>query len=98
MSCAGAAAAWPPAARRDNDLLMVAPAALTAPDTGRESPAATPPRRPAVIAPLAPERYKVQMTVSRETHDMLRRVQELMRHQLPDGDPAAIFDRALTLL
>jgi hypothetical protein len=25
-------------------------------------------------------------------------VQELMRHSVPDGDPAAIFDRALTLL
>jgi hypothetical protein len=50
------------------------------------------------VAPLAPERYKVQMTVSRETHDKLRRVQDLLRHQVPDGDPAVVFDRALTLL
>jgi 5-methylcytosine-specific restriction endonuclease McrA len=57
-----------------------------------------PHRRAAVVAPLAPERYKIQMTVSRETHDKLRRVQDLMRHQLPDGDVAAVFDRALTLL
>jgi hypothetical protein len=55
-------------------------------------------RRPSVIAPLAPERFKVQMTVSRETRDKLRRVQDLMRHQVPDGDPAVILDRALTLL
>lgn len=55
-------------------------------------------RRPAVIARLAPERYKVQMTVSRETHDKLRRVQDLLRHQVPDGDPAVVFDRALTVL
>lgn len=61
-------------------------------------PAPLPPRRPAVIAPLAPERYKIQMTVSRETHDKLRRVQDLLRHQVPDGDPAVVFDRALTLL
>ena len=54
--------------------------------------------RPPEIKPLAPERYKVQFTVSRETHDKLRRVQDLMRHTIPDGDPAAIFDRALTLL
>lgn len=54
--------------------------------------------KPPEIKPLAPERYKVQFTVSRETHDKLRRVQELMRHTIPDGDPAAIFDRALTLL
>ncbi len=57
------------------------------------------PQRPlAVIAPLAPERFKVQMTVSRETHDKLRRVQDLLRHQVPDGNPAVVFDRALTLL
>ena len=62
------------------------------------APAPLPPRRPAVIAPLAPERFKVQMTVSRETHDKLRRVQDLLRHQVPDGDPAVVFDRALTLL
>jgi 5-methylcytosine-specific restriction endonuclease McrA len=50
------------------------------------------------IEPLAPERYKVQFTVSRETYDKLRQAQDLLRHRLPSGDPAAIFDRALTLL
>ena len=50
------------------------------------------------ISPLAPERYKVQITISRETIDKLRRVQDLMRHVVPNGDPAVIFDRALTLL
>jgi 5-methylcytosine-specific restriction endonuclease McrA len=40
----------------------------------------------------------VQFTVSSETHDKLRRVQDLLRHTIPDGDPAAIFDHALTLL
>jgi hypothetical protein len=53
---------------------------------------------PAVIAPLASDRFKVQITITRETHDKLRRVQDLLRHQLPTGDPAAVFDRALTLL
>lgn len=67
-----------------------------APVMARSSPA--PSLRPAVVAPLAPERYKVQITVTRETHDRLRRVQDLLRHQIPDGDPAVIFDRALTLL
>lgn len=57
-----------------------------------------PPSRQAVVAALAPERYKVQFTVSRETHDKLRRVQDLLRHTFPSGDPAAIFERALTLL
>lgn len=54
--------------------------------------------RPAIVAPLAPERYKVQFTISRQTHDKLRQAQDLMRHTVPNGDPAAIFDRALTLL
>jgi hypothetical protein len=48
--------------------------------------------------PLAPERYKLQFTISRDTHDKLRRVQALARHAIPSGDPAEIFDRALTLL
>ena len=54
--------------------------------------------RPATVTPLAPERYKVQFTMSQETHDKLRRVQDLLWHSIPTGDPAAIFDRALTLL
>jgi hypothetical protein len=54
--------------------------------------------RPAAVTPLAPERYKVQFTVSRLTHDKLRRAQDLLRHVVPNGDAAAVFDRALTLL
>jgi hypothetical protein len=50
------------------------------------------------VIPLAPERYKMQLTVSAETHRKLRRAQDLLRHTIPDGDPAEIFDRALTLL
>ncbi len=66
-----------------------------------KSPAATAPLvrlRPPEIKPLAPERFKVQFTVSRDTYDKLRQAQDLLRHMMPDGDPAAIFDRALTLL
>jgi hypothetical protein len=54
-------------------------------------------RRP-TVAPLAPEQYKVQVTVNAETHKKLRRAQDLLRHVIPNGDPAQIFDRALTLL
>jgi hypothetical protein len=63
-------------------------------------PAATfppPPNRP-VIVPLSAERYRIQLTVSRETQDKLRRLQDLLRREVPDGDPAVIVDRALTLL
>src|SRR3990170_8488180 len=52
----------------------------------------------AVIVPLAPERYKVQVTVPRETYNKLRRAQDLLRHVIPDGDAAVVLDRALTLL
>jgi hypothetical protein len=59
---------------------------------------AAPPTRPPEVKPLAPERFKVQFTVGRDTYDKLRQVQDLLRHSIPTGDPAAIFDRALTLL
>jgi hypothetical protein len=51
-----------------------------------------------IVAPLAPDLYKLQFTVSGETQDKLRRVQDLLRHSIPGGDLALIFDRALTLL
>jgi hypothetical protein len=54
-------------------------------------------RRP-IIDNTAPDRYRVQFTVGKESHDKLRRLQSLLRREIPDGDPAAIFDRALTLL
>ena len=59
-------------------------------------PARTAPR--AGVAPLAPELYKVQFTATAETYKKLRQVQELLRHQVPNGDPAVIVDKALTLL
>ena len=59
--------------------------------------AAVPARRP-VIAPLAPQQYKVQFTANAETHAKLLRAQELLRSQIPDGDVGEIIDRALTAL
>ncbi len=53
---------------------------------------------PAILTPLAPERYQVQLTIGRATHHKLRQIQDLLRHVVPTGDPAAIFDRALTVL
>jgi hypothetical protein len=57
-----------------------------------------PARHKATVVPLAAERYKVQMTIGAETLVKLRRAQDLLRHQVPDGDLATVFDRALTLL
>jgi hypothetical protein len=52
----------------------------------------------AVVAPLAPSRYRVQFTAGAELHDKIERARGLLRHQVPDGDLAVIFDRAMTLL
>jgi hypothetical protein len=54
--------------------------------------------RQSVIAPLAPARYRMQFTMSEESYQMLLRAQKLLRHTIPNGDPAEIVDRALTLL
>ena len=50
------------------------------------------------IAPLAPDRYLLKITVSDVTKAKLRRAQDLIRHAVPNGDPAVIIDRALTVL
>lgn len=56
------------------------------------------PTPPAVITPLAPERYRIQFTASAEMHAKFRQVQALLRHQIPSGDPAVIFERGLDAL
>jgi hypothetical protein len=51
-----------------------------------------------VVEALAPQRYRVQFTIGQETEDKLRRLQALLRREIPNGDPGAIFDRAVSLL
>jgi hypothetical protein len=84
------------------------PAASPAADRGAATTAAPVVVAPAVsvsalstrsaIQPTAPERFRVQLTVGQATHDKLRRLQDLLRREIPTGDPAAIVDQALTLL
>ncbi|HEU5057302.1 MAG TPA: hypothetical protein VFU21_12285, partial [Kofleriaceae bacterium] len=45
--------------------------------------------------PLAPQRYQIRVTVDEETHAALCQLQDLLSHQIPDRDPAAIISRAL---
>lgn len=52
----------------------------------------------AVVLETAPERYRVQFTIGQETHQKLRRLQELLAREVPGGDPAAIVDLALSVL
>jgi hypothetical protein len=51
-----------------------------------------------VVAPLSADRYRLQVTLKEAAHDDLRCLQDLMRREIPDGDPAAIVARALKLL
>ena len=59
--------------------------------------ALTPPK-PALVRPLAPERYEIRFTADAETRQLLREAQDLLGHALPSGDIAAVFKRSLTVL
>jgi hypothetical protein len=62
------------------------------------SPAARARMKRAILEPTSPDRYRVQFTIDQETHDRLRRLQALLAREIPGGDPAAIFGRALKML
>jgi hypothetical protein len=51
-----------------------------------------------MVAPLASDRFLLRVTLSAEAHAKLRRAQELMGNSLPKGDPAALLEKALSLL
>src|SRR5262245_26176585 len=48
------------------------------------------------VEPLAPARYKVQFTAGAELHEKLERLRALLRHEIPNGDLAAVIERAVT--
>ena len=54
--------------------------------------------RAATVVPLAPERYRVQITADEEMHEDLKAATEMLRHQVPNGDPAIVLKMALKLL
>jgi hypothetical protein len=56
------------------------------------------PTGPVEMKPLTPERFKIQFTLGREAYEKFGRAQDLLRHVVPNGDPAIVFERALTLL
>ncbi|HUF24348.1 MAG TPA: hypothetical protein VMN81_09490, partial [Vicinamibacterales bacterium] len=61
------------------------------------APPSPPSRRP-VLAPLSAEHYKLQVTISAAARERLKQIQDLMRHRLPNGDPAAIVEHAFEVL
>ena len=50
------------------------------------------------VEPLAPRSFAVQFTLSQGAHDKLCHAQELLGHQVPDGDLAVVVERALDSL
>ncbi len=78
------------------------PAMASVASAGGAAPAPSPSSLPATPRPIvqasAPGRYYVRFTIGQGTHEKLRRLQALLRREIPDGDPGAIFDRALTML
>jgi hypothetical protein len=56
------------------------------------------PARRAALVPLASDLYKFTFTAKSDTRQKLQRAQDLLRHQIPNGDVAEIFDRALSSL
>ena len=75
-------------------------------DTAAESPTSPQPSKavPASVkptshtTPLSPRRYKLQVTIGQETRDKLCELQDLLSHQIPDGDAAKIVEWALDAL
>jgi len=57
-----------------------------------------PPTRRPVVEPLSNEHYKLQVTISAAARERLQQIQGLMRHRIPNGDPAAIVEHALEVL
>ena len=86
---------------------------LTAPSVGLSAPAVpeflavpTAPALPHSVDPptrtrieaLSPGRFALHVTIERDVHDLLRRAQDLLAHQLPDGDVAEVIRRSLRVL
>jgi hypothetical protein len=62
------------------------------------APMVAPPQRRPLVAPLATDRYEVRFTANAAMKEKLCLAQDLLRHSIPDGDIAQVFDRALTVL
>jgi len=66
---------------------------------GREGKGVWSARKPRGLAtPLSPRRYKLQVTIGQDARDKLAELQNLLSHQIPNGDPAAVVERALDVL
>ena len=87
------------ARERSASALLTAPAptSRTAASTPVSSPPPSAAHRP-LVAPLGGDRYLVRVMLSHDGHEKLERARALLRHQIPNADPAAVIERALTTL
>jgi hypothetical protein len=84
---------------RTSRQLDIAPGSSVSPPKPAHRGPSRPKDRPATqTKPLAPQRYKLQVTLSEDTNNKLRQAQQLLRHRVPNGDLAEVLDRALDLL
>jgi 5-methylcytosine-specific restriction endonuclease McrA len=68
------------------------------PDTSQTPFNLQAPRPRASTQPLSPGRYKLELTAGQALHDKLQQLQDLLRHQVPDGDLAVLVERAVDML
>jgi len=85
--------------RREANALALETVVRTEPAAPR-TPAPPPvsARPTAAVTPLAPSRYKLQLTIDGATQEKLYPARDLMRHAVPSGDLATILNRALDAL
>ena len=50
------------------------------------------------VRPLAPDLYRLQVTIGGATLEKLRLAKDMLRHAIPSGDDASVLDRAFTAL
>jgi hypothetical protein len=86
---------------------VLQPAPSTPNGTQPPGPAVTPderavvppaPARPTTLTPLSPQRYKLQVTISGDTLEKLRRAKDLLGHVVAASDDDTILNQALTVL
>jgi hypothetical protein len=75
----------------------VPPPSVVVPTGLLKTPCLSPPSRE-VVRPLSPNRYQITFTASVTLCEKLELAQDLLRHTVPNGDPAQVFERALDVL
>ena len=77
----------------------LAPGQVFATNAARNAVSPTPAApAPARVAPLAPGRFVLQVSISQHAHDLLRRAQELLAHARPGCDVEQVLELALSEL